>query len=127
MVQKLRSLDQPLADRYNNRIMQIQEVVERMTTEFEIWVKEREQERLEAAEQERKRQEEEEEEEKKEAADKAERNEKELLVKKVRELMVNDPELLAQVGFPVRCKITPDLAHANFQTKAHHLPGSRER
>jgi hypothetical protein len=125
MVQKLRSLDQPLADRYNNRIMQIQEVVERMTTEFEIRVKEREQERLEAAERERKRQEEEEE--KKEAADKAERKEKELLVEKVRELMVNDPELLVQVGFPVRCKITPDLAHANFQTKAHHLPGSRER
>jgi len=125
MVRKLRSLDQPLADRYNNRIMQIQEVVERMITEFEIRVKEREQERLEAAERERKRQEEEEE--KKEAADKAERNEKELLVKKVRELMVNDPELLAQVGFPVRCKITPDLAHANIQTKAHHLPGSRER
>ena len=96
-----------------------------MITEFEIRVKEREQERLEAAERERKHQEEEEE--KKEAADKAERNEKELLVKKVRELMVNDPELLAQVGFPVRCKITPDLAHANFQTKAHHLPGSRER
>ena len=125
MVQKLRSLDQPLADRYNNRIMQIQEVVERMITEFEIRVKEREQERLEAAERERKRQEEEEE--KKEAADKAERNEKELLVKKVRELMVNNPELLVQVGFLVRCKITPDLAHANFQTKAHHLPGSRER
>ena len=125
MVRKLRSLDQPLADRYNNRIMQIQEVVERMITEFEIRVKEREQERLEAAEPERKCQEEEEE--KKEAADKAERNEKELLVKKVRELMVNNPELLVQVGFLVRCKITPDLAHANFQTKAHHLPGSRER
>jgi len=70
MVRKLRSLDQPLADRYNNRIMQIQEVVERMITEFEIRVKEREQERLEAAERERKHQEEEEE--KKEAADKAE-------------------------------------------------------
>jgi hypothetical protein len=125
MVRKLRFLDQPLADRYNNRIMQIQEVVERLTTEFEIRVKEREQEQLEAAEQERKRQEEEEK--KKEAADKAEQKEKELLVEKVRELMANDPELLAQVGFPVRCKITLDLAHANFQTKAHHLPGSRKR
>ena len=106
MIRRLKAADPTLAERYNTRILDMQEIVDACVREFEAVVERREREREEAArleeankrllaeQEQRQRQKEQEE---LLAAQEVARREKEELVKRVKSLAAEDPGILAEV------------------------------